>query len=437
MRTSLVSRRVWREPAGVNARSAYRPERVMLEPGSVMSDPESPPSPKSRSWRTRLIHSETRVPVGFQALTPAIHRGSTVVFDRLADVADDWRVEGRYTYGLYGTPPTRELALRVAELEGAAHAFITPGGQAALALVSLAFCRAGSHLLIPASVYGPNRELAFDLMAGAGVTAEAYDPLIGAGIEALIRPQRALIWCESPGSITMEIQDIPAIAAAAHARGVTVAVDNTYAAGVLFDAFAHGADVSVQALTKYVGGHSDILLGAVTVNDEAAYDTVGRVHRLMGLGASPDDCALALRGLQTLGVRLAALEAATLRVAGWLRARPEVALVLHPAFSDCPGHDIWRRDFTGSASVFSIVFAESWDRARVERFAEALTLFKLGYSWGGVTSLVMTYPEEARLAPAWRERLVRLNIGLEAPEDLIADLERALVATRPYAGEEP
>lgn len=376
-------------------------------------------------WRTRLIASAPRVPAGFHSLAPAVHRGSTVVFDRLADAVDDWRQTERYTYGLYGTPTTLELAARIGSLERAHHCFVAPGGQAALALAFLAYCRSGSHVLVPESAYGPTTELAEDLLTGLGIDVQRYDPLIGGGIDALIRPETALVWCESPGSITMEVQDVPAIVAAAHARGVPVGLDNTYAAGVLFDAFAHGVDVSVQALTKYVGGHSDLLLGTVSVRDENAYASVGRAHRLLGMAVSPDDCALALRGLQTLGVRLARLEQSTLTVARWLAERPEVADVLHPALPGCPGHDVWARDFTGSASVFSIVFGEDWNADRTTRFVDALRLFKIGFSWGGVTSLVMAYLDSSRLG-ARRERLVRLNIGLEEPADLIDDLRQAL-----------
>jgi cystathionine beta-lyase len=224
----------------------------------------------------------------------------------------------------------------------------------------------------------------------------------------------------------MEVQDVRAIVAAAHARNVPVALDNTYAAGVLFDAFAHGVDVSMQALTKYVGGHSDLLLGTVSVTSEAAVRHVGKIYRLLGLNVSPDDCWLALRGLSTLGVRLAQLEKSTLEVAGWLKKRPEIGLVLHPAFPDCPGHDLWKRDFTGSASVFSIVFADDWTPERIMRFVDGLTLFKIGYSWGGVTSLVMAYESLGRANRNYGRQLVRLNIGLEDPQDLIADLEQAI-----------
>src|SRR5262245_66531375 len=233
-------------------------------------------SPKPSShWRTRLIHSEADVSRQFTSLTPATYRGSTVVFDRIADAVDDWHEAAGYTYGLYGTPTTRELAARVAELEGARQTFVVPGGQAALALVYVAYCRAGDHALLPESAYGPNAELAEKLLRGLGIDVEPYDPLLGAGIEPLIRPNTTLVWCESPGSITMEVQDVPAIAAAAHRHGASVALDNTYAAGVMFDAFAAGVDVTLQALTKYIGGHSDLLLGTVSVRHEAGYERVG------------------------------------------------------------------------------------------------------------------------------------------------------------------
>ena len=380
-------------------------------------------------WRTRLIQPDVRAPGGFVSLAPAVHRGSTVVFERLADAQDDWR-SGRYTYGLYGTPTVLELGARIADLEGARHSFVVPGGQAAIVLAYLSFCTAGSHVLVPESAYGPNKELGPGLLQGLGIAVETYPPSIGGDIAALIRPETCLIWCESPGSITMEVQDVPAIAAAAHARGVPVALDNTYAAGVLFDAFAAGVDVSVQALTKYVGGHSDLLLGTVSVRDQQTHDRVGPIFRLLGLAVSPDDCALALRGLETLAVRLDALQRSTLAIAAWLKQQPAIARVLHPAFADCPGHDIWARQFTGSSSVFSIVFAEDWSAARVAHFVDALRLFRIGYSWGGTTSLVMAYPAAGSNAREYGARLVRLNVGLEATDDLIGDLQQALTLCR-------
>jgi cysteine-S-conjugate beta-lyase len=377
-------------------------------------------------WRTRLIHSATEAPPGFRSLAPIVYRGSTIVFDKLADAYQDWQPGGPSTYGIYGSPTTLKLAARIAELENARHTFIVPSGMAAITLVYLAHCRTGSHALMPESAYGNSREVADGLLAPLGIEVESYDPMIGGRIDKLIRDNTSLVWTETPGSITMEVQDVPAIVAAAHARGVPVALDNTYAAGVLFDAFAHGVDVSMQALTKYVGGHSDLLLGTVSVGSDAAMEHVGKIYRLLGLSVSPDDCALALRGLATLGVRLAHLEQSTLTVARWLKARPEISLVLHPALPDCPGHEIWKRDFTGSASVFSIVFQSDWTPERIMQFVDGLALFKIGYSWGGVTSLVMAYESLGRKNRNYGRHLVRLNIGLEDPQDLIRDLERAI-----------
>ena len=376
-------------------------------------------------WRTRLIHANTRPSMPFRSLATPLYRGSTVLFDRFADASDDWRQATGYSYGQYGTPTTLELGARVAELEGARHTFIAPGGLAAISLVYLAYCRSGSHALLPRNAYGPNSELGRDLLRGLGIEVEAYEPGIGAGIAAQIRDNTALIWCESPGSVTMEIEDVPAIVRAAHARGVPVALDNTYAAGVLFDAFAHGVDVSVQALTKYIGGHSDLLLGSVSVADDQGFERVGQALNQLGLCASPDDCSLALRGMQTLAVRLDRLEQTALRVATWLTSRPEVELVLHPALRDCPGHELWKRDFSGSASVFSVVLRPEWTPARVVGWMESLALFQMGFSWGGVASLVMAYPKLSRLPEGRGPRLVRLNVGLEEPEDLIADLAQA------------
>lgn len=380
-----------------------------------------------KKWTTSLIHPDARPQGGFESLATPVFRGSTTVFPRVGDVTDDWRHEAGYTYGLYGTPTTRELGARIAELEGGAHTFVTPGGQAAISLIALTFTAAGDHVLIPDSAYGPTRQLADDVLRRFGVEPEYYPPLAGAGIEARMRPNTRLVWCESPGSVTLEVQDVSAIAEAAHRHGAVVALDNTYSAGVYFDAFAHGVDVTMQALTKYVGGHSDLLLGSVTVRTAEAYERLGVVHDRLGLAVSPDECYLALRGMQTLGVRLAALERNTLHVARWLATRGAVARVLHPALPSCPGHETWRRDFTGSTSVFSIVFAEGTTRDSIAAFVDALELFRVGFSWGGVHSLALPWFHLRRThGNPYGDRLVRLNVGLEDPEDLVADLDRAL-----------
>lgn len=374
-------------------------------------------------WRSKLIHPSAHAPEGFRSLSVPTYRGSTTLFASAGQVTDHWdHARAGYSYGLYGTPTTKELGARLAELEGGRHCFITPGGQAAISLIALSFLRNGGHVLIPDSVYGPSRGLANRVLSRLGIEAEYYDPLIGSGISALIRANTQLIWCESPGSVTMEIQDIPAITAAARQAGVLTALDNTYAAGVLFDAFEHGIDVTMQALTKYVGGHSDLLLGSVTVRDERHYKAVGETQQFLGMGVSPDDCSLALRGLQTMGVRLAQLETSTLAVAQWMTQQPQIVQVLHPALPSCPGHEIWKRDFQGSASIFSVVFAPGITSASIIRMIDHLRLFKIGYSWGGVTSLAMRYDSLPRTYRNYGDRLVRFNIGLESVDDLLADL---------------
>jgi cysteine-S-conjugate beta-lyase len=385
----------------------------------------------TRDWRTKLLDPTPRAPAGFTSLATPVFRGSTTLFRSAADVTDDWdQQRAPYSYGLYGTPTTFELGARVAELEGGRHCFITPGGQAAIALISLTFARAGGHVLVADNVYGPNRQLFERLLNRFDIEAEYYDQGVGSGIAELMRPNTQLLWCETPGSVTMEVPDVPALARAARQRGVITALDNTYAAGVFFDAFAAGVDVTMQALTKYIGGHSDLLLGSVTVNESAHYQALGDAHQLLGMGVSPDDCRLALRGLQTLAVRLDRLQANTLELARWLGAQPEIARLLHPAFPGCPGHEIWKRDFTGSTSVFSVLFRQAISRERLVKALDALQLFKLGYSWGGVNSLVMPYFDLSRRFPVLTGNLVRFNVGLEEFQDLQTDLQRAFGVLR-------
>ena len=382
----------------------------------------------AKSWKTKLIHSDAKIPEGYRSLASPVFRGSTTLFpsaSAVSDTWDQWRVG--YTYGLYGTPTVMELAARICELESGKRTVLTPGGQGAISLINFALLQSGDHVLLPASVYYPNRKLATRLLSRFGVTTDFYDPCVGAGIGSLIQKNTKLIWCESPGSITMEVQDLPAIVGAAHERNVRVVLDNTWSAGILLDAFAHGVDVTMQAITKYIGGHSDVLLGSVTVRDDALYQRLGAAQQVLGCGVSPDDCSLALRGLQTLAVRLSAIETSALSIARWLYARPEVEVVLHPALPCCPGHEFWKRDFLGSSGVFSFVFKPGPTQQQVYAFVDELKLFRVGYSWGGVASLAVAY-DIGRIPgrPAYDHRIVRLNIGLEATEDLIADLEQAL-----------
>jgi cysteine-S-conjugate beta-lyase len=382
----------------------------------------------AKSWQTKLIHSDAKIPEGYRSLATPTFRGSTTVFPSAAVVSDAWeQTRVGYTYGLYGTPTVLELAARVCELECGTHTILAPGGQAAISLINLALLQSGDHMLLPSSVYTPNRKLATRLLSRFGIITDFYDPLVGAGISELIQQNTRLIWCESPGSITMEVQDLPAIVAAAHARDVRVVLDNTWSAGVLLDAFAHGVDITMQALTKYIGGHSDLLLGSVTVRDNGLYQRLGAAQQVIGCAVSPDDCSLALRGMKTLAVRLSAIETSALAIAKRLSTRAEIERVLHPALESCPGHEFWKRDFLGSSGVFSIVFKPGPTQQQVYAFVDALKLFKVGYSWAGVTSLAVAY-NLGRVPgrPAYDHRIVRLNIGLESTSDLIADLEQAL-----------
>jgi cysteine-S-conjugate beta-lyase len=382
----------------------------------------------SKSWKTKLIHSDAKIPEGYHSLASPTFRGSTTVFplaSAVNDTWDQWKVG--YTYGLYGTPTVLELAARICELESGTRTILTPGGQAGISLINFALLQSGDHILVPASIYYPNRKLATRLLSRFGIATDFYDPEIGAGIASLIQKNTRLIWCESPGSITMEVQDLPAIVTAAHQQNVRVVLDNTWSAGILLDAFAHGVDVTLQAVTKYIGGHSDLLLGSITVRDDALYQRIGAAQQVIGCAVSPDDCSLALRGLQTLAVRLSAIESSALSIARWLNSRPEVELVLHPALPSCPGHELWKRDFLGSSGVFSIVFRPGPTQQQVHAFVDALKLFQVGYSWGGVASLAVAY-DIGRIPgrPPYEHRIVRLNIGLESTDDLIADLEQAL-----------
>ncbi len=382
----------------------------------------------AKNWKTKLIHSDAKVPEGFRSLSVGVQRASTVLFPDAASVNDEWdQYEVGYTYGLYGTPTTLELAGRVCELESGFRTLITPGGQCAISLINLAFLKSGDHVLIPESVYTPNRKFAVHVLRKFGVEVGFYPPEAGAEIQTLLRKNTRMVWCESPGSITLEVQDVPAIAEAAHRTGAMVVMDNTWSAGVYFDAFAHGVDVTMQALTKYAGGHSDLLLGSITTREETAWRQLGATHQLVGCAASPDDCSMALRGLKTLAVRLKAIEDAALTLARWLSGRPEIEQVLHPAFPSCPGHEFWRRDFTGSTGVFSIVFQPRFSKTQVQAFVDKLELFEIGYSWAGVTSLAVAYDFHATPGrPDYGHRIVRLNIGLEDVHDLIEDLGRAL-----------
>ncbi|MFC5460636.1 cystathionine beta-lyase [Massilia niabensis] len=382
----------------------------------------------AKSLQTTIVHTDYTAPGGFAAYPPAIHHASTVLFENVAAMrSGQWKDKTAYTYGLHGTPTTFTLEARLAEIEGGSHCLLAPSGLAAIAMVDFALLKTGDDVLLPDNVYNPNRELGRWLTNDFGITARYYDPLIGAGIADLIQPNTRLIWTEAPGSVSMEVPDLPAICAAAHARGVLVALDNTWSAGLALRGFELGVDIVMHALTKYQSGGSDVLMGALITRDRAVHDRLAMAHMRLGMGVSADDAYLVMRGLPTMKLRFEAHDAAARKVAAWLKSRPEITTVLHPAFEDCPGHAIWRRDFTGAGGLFSVIFDERYTEEQTDRFVDSLTLFGLGYSWGGANSLVMPYRMTA-IRRNWQGRgvLVRFNIGLEEPDDLIADMAQAL-----------
>ena len=379
---------------------------------------------------TLLIHPSRKVPSGFRSLVPGTERASTVLFDNIGK----WKSrsgfdESIYTYGTSGTPTTRDLQNRIAEWEGGYNSVLFPSGLAAVAFAFLPFVEPGDHVLLPANVYDPVKTLANGLLKRMNVAVEYYDPAIGTGISAQIKPNTRLVWVETPGSISMELSDLPAIAEAAHAAGALVAIDNTYSAGWYLRAFEKGADISVHALTKYPAGHSDLVMGSITTKDESTWKRVKDMALQTGQCVAPDDVYLVLRGLPTMPMRIKHVERVALDIAHWLKTRPEVKLVLHPALPDCPGHAIWQRDFSGSTGVFSLVLQDQFGADAAARFIEALELFGIGASWAGIGSLALTY-DLSKSRANWPQRgaLIRLNIGLEDEGDLRADLERGFAA---------
>lgn len=383
---------------------------------------------KTKSIQTTLTHSDYRPPAGFAAYPTPIHHASTVLFKDVASLrAGDWRNKTAYTYGLHGTPTTFTLEARLAAIEGGTHCLLAPSGLAAISMILLALLKSGDDVLLPDNVYNPTRELGRWLANDFGISARFYDPLVGAGIADLIQPNTKLVWTEAPGSVSMEVPDLPAISAAAKEKGILVALDNTWAAGLALRGFDVGADIVMQALTKYQSGGSDVLMGAVITRDTAVNDRIAASHMRLGMGVGADDAYLVLRGLETMKLRFDAHDASARKVAQWLKGRPEIARVLHPAFEDCPGHDVWKRDFTGAGGLFSVVFDARYAGAQVDRFVEALELFGIGYSWGGTHSLAVPYRMQG-MRCNWPDTgpLVRFNIGLEGTDDLIADIEQAL-----------
>ncbi|MFL6862575.1 MAG: cystathionine beta-lyase [Allosphingosinicella sp.] len=383
---------------------------------------------KGKRPDTRLVHGGRRQEWRGCLVNPPVHRGSTILFDSVAELRAAAPEFGKPYYGLHGTPTQWALAEALTELEpGAAGTFLYSSGLAAVTAALLTMLSAGDELLVTDSVYGPTRRFCDSFLRRYGVATRYYDPLVGAGIAGLIGERTRAILLESPGSVTMEVQDVPAICAAARERGVATLIDNTWATPLFFPALSHGCDVSILAATKYVGGHADVMLGSATAG-ATWYPKLERTSWDLGHCLGPDDAWLGSRGLRTMAVRLRQHEANALKVAGWLKAQPQVARVLHPALPDCPGHEVWARDFGGSSGLFSFILRGGGDADRA-RLLDSLELFGLGFSWGGYESLAVPYdPERMRAATRWAAEgpLVRLHIGLEDPGDLIEDLAAAL-----------
>lgn len=359
-----------------------------------------------------------------------VFRGSTILHESMAQLKDQIKRRaanepGVSTYGRYGTPTHHALQEAIAALEGGFLSQVYPSGLAACATALTSLLAAGDHVLLTDSAYTPTRDFLTWVMGRFGVEFTIYDPTIGAGIEASIRPNTRVVYVESPGSETFEVQDIPAIAAAAHRHGAKVVMDNTWGTPLFFKPFEHGVDISIQAATKYIVGHSDAMLGIVTCTEEM-WPRIKRTTQDMGQTASPDDVYLALRGLRTMSVRLQQHWKSALQVATWLESRPEVEKVLHPALPSHPGHELWKRDFLGACGLFAVVLKPAL-AAAVEAFIDSLQLFGIGFSWGGYESLVIPFdPSGDRSTAQWpyTGQALRLHIGLEDPADLIADLEQ-------------
>ncbi len=358
------------------------------------------------------------------AVNTPVFRATTILFRELADLEQAARGEyAGLTYGLHGLPTVVDLQNAVATLEGGFAALAVPSGLTATTLPLLALAKPGDHVLVTDVIYGPTKRFCENHLRRLGIDVSYYDPLAGAAVERDFRPNTRIVFAESPGSLTFEVQDIPALAAVAHARGAIVVLDNTWATPLGFRAFDHGVDVSVHAATKYIGGHSDVLLGVI-VASEATHLALHRIWTDMGIAASTDDCFLGLRGLRTLATRLTQHQASALEIAQWLQTRPEVAEVLYPALPGARGHALWKRDFTAASGLFGVVLRPV-AHERIAAMLNGMRLFAMGWSWGGFESLIIpTYPERTRSVTRWQAvgPSLRLHVGLEDPADLIDDL---------------
>jgi cystathionine beta-lyase len=366
---------------------------------------------------TKVVEAGRTPSLHAGAVNTPVYRVSTVLFPDVETMENESQP---YTYGRRGTPTTRALENALCELEGGARTVLTPSGLSACTLTILAVCGAGDHILVTDSVYSPTRLFCQRVAKRYGIETTYFDPMIGAGIAELFKPETKAVFLESPGSYTFEVQDVPAIAAAAHRRDIAVILDNTWATPLYFNAMAHGVDLSVQAATKYIGGHADIMMGTVTAN--AAYkERLVQIHGDLGLCSSGDEAFLAARGLRTLALRLKRHQESAIEIAAWLKSRSEVARVLYPPLHDDPGHALWKRDFTGASGLFGVVLKPASEKA-VAAMIDGMKHFSIGYSWGGYESLILPAHYHRSFPVALEGPLIRLHVGLEDVDDLKADL---------------
>lgn len=423
-----------RRTPNLTSQAAWRPNAADHDTrnGKMNDKPED--TARSLQPDTKLV-TGGRDPMSYHGfVNPPVYHASTVLYPSAQDFLAH---RARYQYGRRGTPTTEALELALQQLEGSQCAGVSllPSGLAAISSAFLAVVHAGDHVLVTDSAYGPTRAFCDQILARLGVTVTYYDPLIGAGISELIRPDTRLVYLESPGSLSFEMQDIPAIAKAAHNKGALVLMDNTWATPLYFRPLEHGVDMVIQAGTKYIGGHSDVMLGTVSAN-AATLARLKNTVRYTGQCEGPDDVYLGLRGLRTLAVRLERHQQSGLAVARWLEQRPEVLRLLHPALPSHPGHAIWKRDFSGASGLFSMVLKPVPQNAYYA-FLDSLELFGIGASWGGYESLAIPFDcAPLRTATRWEPGgpTVRFHVGLEAVDDLIADLERGFTALAAAAG---
>ncbi len=379
---------------------------------------------KKYSW-SQVVQPDDKDSGNFSSLASSVERASTVTFPDVKSLRNrNWQDKSQYSYGLLGTPTTRRLERKLALIEGGEHCILLPSGLAAISLTLLALLKAGDGILLPHNAYEPAAEVARLMAANYDIELAFYNPLDISSV--FIKDNTKLLWVETPGSVTMEVSDLPALARLAHQHSVLVAIDATWAAGIALDVFALGADITIQALTKYQSGGSDVMMGSIVTRDKAINQQLLETHMRLGIGVSPEDCNIVLRSLPHYKLRYQAQDITARQVATWLSKHPAVMQLLHPAFAGSPGHECWQRDFTGAASLFSVVFQPHITQPQIDACIDAMKLFRIGYSWGGAVSLVVPFEmNQLHAYHSYKGNLVRFYVGLEDSKDLIEDINQS------------